>query len=109
MKISFINEIADLCEKVGADVQEVASAIGRDRRIGDKFLHPGPGYGGSCFPKDVSAIIRTARENRSPLTLIETVHYVNEERKLDMEQRIRKALGGEVVEAWEVAARGMLQ
>ncbi len=96
MKISFINEIADLCEKVGADVQEVASAIGRDRRIGDKSLHPGPGYDGSCFPKDVSAIIRTARENRSPLTLIETVHYVNEERKLDMEQRIRKALGGEV-------------
>jgi UDPglucose 6-dehydrogenase len=61
MKISFINEVADLCEEVGADVQEVASAIGRDRRIGDKFLHPGPGYGGSCFPKDVSALIRTAQ------------------------------------------------
>ncbi len=96
LKISFINEVADLCEKVGADVQEVASAIGRDRRIGDKFLHPGPGYGGSCFPKDVSAIIRTARENRAPLTLIETVHHVNEERKLDMAQRIRKALGGQL-------------
>jgi UDPglucose 6-dehydrogenase len=58
MKISFINEMADLCEHVGADVQEVAGAIGRDRRIGDKFLHPGPGYGGSCFPKDVSALLR---------------------------------------------------
>lgn len=96
MKISFINEIADLCERVGADVQEVASAIGRDRRIGDKFLHPGPGYGGSCFPKDVSAIIRTAREAHTPLTLIETVHHVNEERKLDMAQRIRHALGDDV-------------
>ena len=96
MKISFINEVADLCEKVGADVQEVASAIGRDRRIGDKFLHPGPGYGGSCFPKDVSAIIRTARENGSPLTLIETVYHVNNERKLGMDQRIRRALGGKV-------------
>ena len=68
LKISFINEIADLCEQVGADVQEVASAIGKDRRIGDKFLHPGPGYGGSCFPKDVSALIRTAREDKSPLS-----------------------------------------
>ena len=62
LKISFINEVADLCEGLGADVQEVASAIGKDGRIGDKFLHPGPGYGGSCFPKDVSALIRTARE-----------------------------------------------
>ena len=64
LKISFINEIADVCEEVGANVQEVATAIGSDRRIGDKFLHPGPGYGGSCFPKDVSALIRTAREAR---------------------------------------------
>ncbi len=94
MKISFINEIADLSEQVGADVQEVATAIGRDRRIGEKFLHPGPGYGGSCFPKDVAAIIRTAREHRSPLTLIETVQHINDERKLGMEQRIRYALGG---------------
>ena len=67
MKISFINEIADLCEAVDADVQEVATAIGADGRIGNKFLHPGPGYGGSCFPKDVAALIRTAREARSPL------------------------------------------
>ena len=65
LKISFINEVADLCEDLGADVQEVAKAIGKDGRIGDKFLHPGPGYGGSCFPKDVSALIRTAREARS--------------------------------------------
>lgn len=71
MKISFINEVADLCEQVGANVQEVATAIGKDRRIGDKFLHPGPGYGGSCFPKDVSALIRTGREHKAPLSLVE--------------------------------------
>src|SRR5262249_5238697 len=65
-----INEIADLCEAVGADVQEVATAIGADGRIGNKFLHPGRGYGGSCFPKDVAALIRTAREARSPLSLV---------------------------------------
>ena len=96
LKISFINEIADVCEAVGADVQEVASAIGRDRRIGDKFLHPGPGYGGSCFPKDVSALIRTAREARSPVSIIEQVERVNHERKLAMAVRIETALGGSV-------------
>ncbi len=96
LKISFINEIADLCEGIGADVQEVASAIGSDRRIGDKFLHPGPGYGGSCFPKDVSALIRTAREARSPLTIIEQVEKVNTERKIAMAQRIERAMGGSV-------------
>lgn len=94
LKISFINEIADLCEEVGANVQEVASAIGRDRRIGDKFLHPGPGYGGSCFPKDVSALIRTARENRSPVSIIEQVERVNHERKIAMVSRIEAAAGG---------------
>lgn len=94
MKISFINEIADLCEEVGADVQEVASAIGKDRRIGDKFLHPGPGYGGSCFPKDVSALIRTARENKAPVSLIEQVERVNHERKIAMAGRIETACGG---------------
>lgn len=94
MKISFINEIADLCEEVGADVQEVASAIGKDRRIGDKFLHPGPGYGGSCFPKDVSALIRTAREHKAPVSLIEQVERVNHERKIAMVGRIEAALGG---------------
>lgn len=96
MKISFINEMADLCEAVGANVQEVASAIGKDRRIGEKFLHPGPGYGGSCFPKDVSAIIRTARENRSPLSLIEQVQTVNDERKIAMATRIERLAGGSV-------------
>ena len=94
LKISFINEVADLCEEVGADVQEVASAIGKDRRIGDKFLHPGPGYGGSCFPKDVSALIRTARENRAPLSIIEQVERVNHERKIAMTGRIEAAAGG---------------
>jgi UDPglucose 6-dehydrogenase len=94
LKISFINEIADLCEEVGADVQEVAGAIGRDRRIGDKFLHPGPGYGGSCFPKDVSALVRTAREARSALSIVEQVQRVNDERKIAMASRIERALGG---------------
>ncbi|HFB2048302.1 MAG: UDP-glucose/GDP-mannose dehydrogenase family protein [Hyphomicrobiaceae bacterium] len=96
LKISFINEISDLCEEVGADVQEVATAIGRDRRIGDKFLHPGPGYGGSCFPKDVSAVIRTAREARTPLSIIEQVQIVNEERKIAMGMRIERTAGGSV-------------
>jgi UDPglucose 6-dehydrogenase len=96
MKISFINEVADLCEAAGANVQEVATAIGADRRIGDKFLHPGPGYGGSCFPKDVAALIRTAREARSPLSLIEQVQRVNDERKIAMASRIVRAAGGSV-------------
>ncbi len=93
LKISFINEIADLCENVGADVQEVANAIGRDKRIGDKFLHPGPGYGGSCFPKDVSAIVRTGREAKAPLSIVEQVQTVNDERKLAMAGRIIDMLG----------------
>ena len=96
MKISFINEIADLCEQAGADVQEIATAIGADGRIGAKFLHPGPGYGGSCFPKDVAALIRTAREFNAPLSLIEQVEKVNKERKLAMAGRIQKAMGGSV-------------
>ena len=94
MKISFINEIADVCDEIGANVQEVAAAIGSDRRIGDKFLHPGPGYGGSCFPKDVSAVVRTAREARAPLTLIEQVEKINNERKIAMAGRIERAAGG---------------
>jgi UDPglucose 6-dehydrogenase len=93
MKISFINEIADLCEAAGANVQEVATAIGADGRIGGKFLHPGPGYGGSCFPKDVAALIRTAREARSPLSLIEQVQTVNSERKISLAGRIERAAG----------------
>jgi UDPglucose 6-dehydrogenase len=96
MKVTFINEIADLCEAVGADVQEVATAIGADGRIGSKFLHAGPGYGGSCFPKDVTALIRTAREAKAPLSLIEQVEKVNTERKIAMAGRIEAALGGSV-------------
>ncbi len=96
LKISFINEVADLCEEIGANVQEVASAIGKDRRIGDKFLHPGPGYGGSCFPKDVSALIRTAREARAPVSIIEQVQRVNDERKIAMASLIERSAGGSV-------------
>ncbi|ODA68688.1 UDP-glucose 6-dehydrogenase TuaD [Methyloligella halotolerans] len=96
MKVSFINEIADLCEKVDADVQQVADAIGADKRIGPKFLHAGPGYGGSCFPKDVSALIRTAREAHAPVTLVEQVDRVNNERKISMASRIQEAAGGEL-------------
>ena len=96
MKVTFINEVADLCEQVGADVQEVASAVGADGRIGDKFLHAGPGYGGSCFPKDVTALIRTAREAKAPLSLVEQVEKVNTERKIAMAGRIEAAGGGSV-------------
>lgn len=96
MKVSFVNEMADLCELVGADVQQVASAIGSDGRIGNKFLHPGPGYGGSCFPKDVAALIRTAREAKSPLSMIEQVEKINNERKIAMTSRVEKAAGGSV-------------
>ena len=94
MKIAFINEIADLCEAVGANVGEVATAIGADGRIGSKFLHAGPGYGGSCFPKDVTALIRTAREAKAPLSLVEQVEEVNTERKIAMAGRIEAAVGG---------------
>lgn len=96
MKISFINEISDLCEEVGANVQQVAHAIGSDRRIGDKFLHPGPGYGGSCFPKDVAALARTAREARAPLTLVEQVEKVNTERKIAMAHKVIRAAGADI-------------
>ncbi len=96
MKVTFINEVADLCEIVGADVVEVASAVGADGRIGSKFLHAGPGYGGSCFPKDVTALVRTAREAKSPLSLVEQVDKVNTERKIAMATRIEEAAGGSV-------------
>ncbi len=96
MKITFINEVADLCEAVGADVQEVARGIGLDKRIGSKFLHAGPGYGGSCFPKDTLALIRTAAEAGSPLKLIETTAAVNEARKAAMGDKIIAAMGGNV-------------
>ena len=95
-KITFINEIADLCEKVGADVHDVAKGIGLDGRIGRKFLHPGPGYGGSCFPKDTLALVKTAQENESPLRIIETVVDINEKRKAAMAKRIVEACDGSV-------------
>jgi len=93
-KITFINEIADLCEQVGADVQQVARGIGLDNRIGAKFLHAGPGFGGSCFPKDTTALIKTAQDHASPLRIMETVAAVNDARKRDMARRIVAALGG---------------
>jgi UDPglucose 6-dehydrogenase len=96
MKISFINEIADLCEAVDADVQAVARGIGLDKRIGSKFLHAGPGYGGSCFPKDTLALTRTAREAGAPVSLIETTVSVNDARKKAMADRVVQALGGQV-------------
>ncbi|BDX00714.1 UDP-glucose dehydrogenase family protein [Maricaulis maris] len=96
MKITFINEIADLCEKVGANVQEVAKGVGLDNRIGGKFLHAGPGYGGSCFPKDTLALTRTAQEYDAPLRLIETVVEVNDARKRAMASKVIAACGGDV-------------
>lgn len=95
-KITFINEIADLCEAVGANVHDVARGIGLDGRIGRKFLHPGPGYGGSCFPKDTLALVRTAVEARSPLKIVETVVAVNDARKKQMAERIIAACDGTV-------------
>lgn len=95
-KITFINEMADLCEAVGADVQLVARGIGLDNRIGSKFLHAGPGYGGSCFPKDTLALIKTAQDAGSPVRIIETVAAVNEQRKRAMARKIIQAMGGDV-------------
>ena len=95
-KITFINEIAELCEKVGANVQEVARGIGLDNRIGANFLNAGPGYGGSCFPKDTLALIRTGQENGAPLRIVETVAQVNEARKTAMAGKVIAACGGSV-------------
>jgi len=96
MKITFINEIADLCEKVGADVQEVSRGIGTDNRIGAKFLHAGPGYGGSCFPKDTLALMKTAQDHDSPLRLIEATVAVNDQRKRAMARKVFAAMGGSI-------------
>lgn len=93
-KITFINEMADICEKVGGNVQDVARGIGLDGRIGKKFLNAGPGYGGSCFPKDTLALIRTASELGAPSRIVEAVVAVNERRKLDMAKKIEAAFGG---------------
>ncbi|WP_448663709.1 UDP-glucose dehydrogenase family protein [Sphingomonas sp. CJ20] len=96
VKITFINEIADLCEQVGADVQEVARGIGLDNRIGAKFLHAGPGYGGSCFPKDTLALMKTAADNETPLRIVEATVQVNDARKRAMGRKVIKAMGGDV-------------
>lgn len=95
-KITFINEFADLCEKVGADVQDVAKGIGLDGRIGSKFLHAGPGYGGSCFPKDTEALVRSARDADAPISIVEQVITVNANRKEAMARKIIDACGGNV-------------
>ncbi|MBB3862553.1 UDPglucose 6-dehydrogenase [Novosphingobium hassiacum] len=94
-KITFINEIADLCEKVGGDVQDVARGMGLDNRIGAKFLHAGPGYGGSCFPKDTLALLKTAEDYDSPMRIVESVARVNDTRKRAMGRKVVEALGGD--------------
>jgi UDPglucose 6-dehydrogenase len=93
-KITFINEMADICEKVGGDVQDVARGIGLDGRIGKKFLHAGPGYGGSCFPKDTLALVQTAQELGAPTRIVEAVVAVNDDRKLAMARKVEAAFGG---------------
>lgn len=95
-KITFINEMADLCEKVGADVRDIARGIGLDGRIGNKFLNAGPGYGGSCFPKDTLALVRTAQQSGAPTTIVEAVVGANDDRKKRMAQKIIDAAGGSV-------------
>ena len=95
-KISFINELSNLCEEVGADVRDVSKGMGLDGRIGRKFLHPGPGYGGSCFPKDTLALVRTAQEAGAPIRIVEAVVDINTERKKAMASRIIYACGGDV-------------
>ncbi|MDR0760783.1 MAG: UDP-glucose/GDP-mannose dehydrogenase family protein [Treponema sp.] len=94
VKITFINEIANLCEKAGADVQDVAKAMGRDGRIGAKFLHPGPGYGGSCFPKDTRALVKIGQDYGEPQCIVETTVKINEKQKLRMVEKIEQELGG---------------
>ena len=94
VKISFINQMADLCEKVGADVHDVARGMGLDKRIGSKFLHPGPGYGGSCFPKDTLALIQTAKLYDTDISIVETVVQYNQKRKSDMANKIIKIFNG---------------
>ena len=96
LKISYINQMADLCEKIGADVHDVAKGIGLDKRIGNKFLHPGPGYGGSCFPKDTLALVKTANQNNYDISIIDTVVKYNTKRKLEMASKILKELGNDL-------------
>jgi UDPglucose 6-dehydrogenase len=106
MKISYINQIANLCDKVGANVHDVARGIGLDGRIGPKFLHPGPGYGGSCFPKDTLALVKTARKANAPLSLVEATVEFNDTRKRQMAKKVIAALGGKVA-GKTVAALGL--
>jgi UDPglucose 6-dehydrogenase len=96
MKVTFINEIADLCESLDADVMDVSRGIGLDDRIGAKFLNPGPGFGGSCFPKDTLALTKLAIEAKAPIRLVETLVEVNEKRKVAMAAKVIKACGGSV-------------
>src|SRR6516225_924519 len=105
-KITFINEIADLCERVGADVQEVARGLGFDNRIGPKFLHPGPGFGGSCFPKDVRALIKTAQDHDVPMRILEAVETVNDTRKRAMARKVSISFAG-VLRGKTVAVLGL--
>jgi UDPglucose 6-dehydrogenase len=105
-KVTFINEVADLCEKVGADVQEVARGIGLDNRIGPKFLHAGPGFGGSCFPKDVRAVIKTAQDHNVPMRILEAVETVNDTRKRAMARKVSSAFAG-VLRGKTVAILGL--
>ena len=106
-KITFINEVADLCEKVGADVQQVARGIGLDNRIGSKFLHAGPGFGGSCFPKDTLALIKTAQDNAVPFRIVEAVAAINDTRKRAMARKVVSALGGGDIRGRRVAVLGL--
>ncbi|MFK7976791.1 MAG: UDP-glucose/GDP-mannose dehydrogenase family protein, partial [Halioglobus sp.] len=105
-KISFINEIANLCEKTGADVHAVAKGMGLDGRIGKKFLHAGPGYGGSCFPKDTEAMIQICRDSGATSKIVEAVVAVNNDQKLRMVEKIERALGGDVSDA-KIAVLGL--
>lgn len=106
-KIAFINEIADLCEKVGADVDDVAKGIGLDRRIGNRFLQPGPGYGGSCFPKDTLALLKTGHDCESPLRIVESVVASNDQRKRAMGRKVINAMGGGALHGKSVAVLGL--
>jgi UDPglucose 6-dehydrogenase len=107
MKITFINEMADLCERVGADVQQVARGIGLDKRIGSKFLNAGPGYGGSCFPKDTIALVRTANDYGAPTRLIEATVAINDARKKAMAHKVAAALGSEDLAGKTVGVLGV--
>ena len=107
MKITFINEMADLCEKVGADVQQVAKGIGLDKRIGGKFLNAGPGYGGSCFPKDTIALVKTAQDYGAPTRLIETTVEVNDARKKAMAGKVAAAIGAEDLAGKTIGVLGL--